>query len=154
MNNKLYQYYLEDQQDRAGDIDWSIVGPRDEARKANVLKILEEQNDLVAEDFHHAALILQHGDFPEDYQKANECAAKAVEMGDESSRWLFAASWDRWQLSMGKPQRYGTQFIEEDGEWKLALPIEADFPDEERIKWDVPPLDKALETFRKKYNMS
>lgn len=154
MNTRLKELYLQDIDDRnQKSIDWSIVGPRDEARKAEVLKILEEQNDLVAEDYHHAALILQHGDFPEDYKKAHECAAKAVEMGDDSSRWLFAASWDRWQLSIGKPQRYGTQFIEEDSEWKLARPIEKDFPDTERIKMDVPPLHQALHEFKKKYRI-
>lgn len=153
MNNRLETIYLEDQKDRQGDVDWSIVGPRDEARKAEVLKILQENDNLTAEDYHHAALILQHGDFPEDYQKAHECAANAVEMGDDSSRWLFAATWDRWQLSIGKPQRYGTQFIEEEGEWKLALPIETDFPDTERIKMDVPPLHAALHEFKKKYRI-
>jgi hypothetical protein len=44
------------------------------------------------------------------YKKANELARQGIELGDERSKWLYAATMDRWLVSQGKPQKYGTQF--------------------------------------------
>ena len=101
------------------------------------------------QDYHCAALILQHGETTVDYKKAHEFAAKAVNLGDESAKWLYAATIDRWLLSQEKLQLYGTQFkILENGDVEL-YPVDPKVTDEERAEWDVPPLAKALEIHKK-----
>ena len=46
--------------------------------------------------------------------------------GHRAARWLAAASLDRFLMSIGLPQTYGTQFEhnEEDNRYQLRLPID------------------------------
>jgi hypothetical protein len=48
-------------------------------------------------------------------------------------------AWDRWLVASGKPQRFGTQMIKQDGRWSLGAvdPATNDF---ERALYAVPPL--------------
>jgi hypothetical protein len=46
-------------------------------------------------------------------------------------------------MYQGQPQKYGTQYIAEDGCWKL-WDIDPATTDTERAGWDVPPLAEAL----------
>jgi hypothetical protein len=91
------------------------------------------------------AMVFQHGTEPADYDRANQWAAKAVELDPDypGARWLAAASKDRYLMWSGKPQLYGTQFKKDkDGPWYLWQ-VDPAITDEERAKWDVPPLARA-----------
>ena len=55
---------------------------------------------------------------------------------------MAAATKDRFLMSSGKPQLYGTQFRKIDGVWKLHE-VDPNVTDEERAKWNVPPLTEA-----------
>ena len=152
MNKKLKQVYDEDIADRNNKIPDEELNKNDRLRIIQVQNILSETKNLEAQDYHHAALIFQHGETIEHYKKANELAVKAVELGDNSARWLAAASLDRSLLMERKAQKYGTQFkLDDNGKWELALPIDLSITDEERVKWDVPPLKDALKVFNQKW---
>jgi tetratricopeptide (TPR) repeat protein len=148
LNPELERLYREDQGDRAGDLggtDWKAVARRDEERRKRVLEILEKGGAKEAGDYIHAAMVLQHGASPEDYDRANRWASKAVELDPDypGARWLAAASKDRYLMWSGKPQLYGTQFKKDkDGPWYLWQ-VDPAVTDEERARWDVPPLARA-----------
>lgn len=144
---ELYRLFTEDQADRRSQpIDWSVVTPRDEARRRRAAEILAAGEAKEADDFFHAAILFQHGSETADYARAEELARKAVEVdpGFDRGRWLIAAAHDRWLHSQGKPQIYGTQFKKgEDGRWSLD-PIDPDaVTDAEREALGVPPLAEA-----------
>lgn len=146
INGELLEIFREDQADRrpaeGEEIDWNVVGPRDDARRARVLEILEAGEMKEAEDFYHAAMVMQHGEELEDYRRAQEWAEQAAEMGLRSGLWLAAAAEDRWLMNQDKPQKYGTQYRKVDGRWTL-WEVDPSVTDEERAKRDVPPLHEA-----------
>ncbi|HYO15248.1 MAG TPA: hypothetical protein VE685_18785 [Thermoanaerobaculia bacterium] len=147
-NAELERLYTEDQADRAqgpnAKIDWEAVSKRDEERRKRVLEILEAGGAKTAADYHHAAMVFQHGDTLDDYDRAHKLAAKAAELDPEhpGAKWLAAAAKDRWLMNQGKPQLYGTQFKMVDGKWVL-WDVDPSVTDEERAKWDCPPLEVA-----------
>lgn len=156
MDKALNEIYEEDIRDRSvtTQIDSKKLDERDLERKKLILELENNGKLKSGVDFHHAALIFQHGEASKDFKKAHEFAKKAVELGDNTARWLYAATFDRWSLSENKPQKYGTQFIQDkNGYWELAQPIDLNTTDEERAQYNVPPLSKALEAFKAKYKI-
>jgi len=125
VNRELYDICNADQADR--QLDWSSMPreaflriiKRDSLRLARVREIIEEGTLILADDYFHAALVLQHGLDSSAYRQANEMARKAVELNPEfpDGRWLVAATKDRWLVSIGQPQIYGTQRYFRDGRW-------------------------------------
>ncbi len=115
-NAELARLHREDQSDRTPpegkSIDWAIVGPRDQARLARTKELYIQNQLTTANDYYHAALILQHGRVPEDFLLAHEFCIVAISKGknDKHTRWLAAASEDRFLMNIGRPQRFGTQY--------------------------------------------
>ena len=106
--------YAADQGDRSsGDIDWARVSRRDSARRASTLALLAADGLRTAPDYYHAAMIFQHGSDSTDYRRAHQLATRSVALDSTNpeSRWLVAAALDRYLLSIGEPQCYGTQSI-------------------------------------------
>ncbi|MCR4329374.1 MAG: hypothetical protein NUV65_02405 [Candidatus Roizmanbacteria bacterium] len=154
MNTQLRKLYEDDIADRNSKIADEILNENDRQRIVQVENILSHEHDLSALDYHHAALIFQHGEKLAHYKQAHILAIKAVELGDDSARWLAAASLDRSLLMEGKAQKYGTQFkLNDQNEWELAQPIDPNVTDKERAKWNVPPLKNALKVYRQKYTI-
>lgn len=142
-------------------IDWNDktrvakLNSADLQRREKVSKMLEHGELTIASDYHHAALIFQHGDITSDYEMANNLAKKAMEMGDERSKWLYAATLDRFLLSSGKAQKYGTQFITNaEGKIEVAKPLDKNVTDAERAKFNVPPLNHAVSIYKQKYGLA
>lgn len=155
MNKQLKQIYEEDIFDRNNRIPDEKLNVNDRKRIALVEEILLNGENLQAQDYHHAALIFQHGEDLNHFKRAHQLATRAVELGDDSARWLSAASLDRSLLMAGRPQKYGTQFqLNDKNEWELAQPIDPSVTDEERVKWNVPPLKDALSVYLQKYNLT
>lgn len=157
MNGELKELYEEDVKEREGIGSFQAEGEEllkhDRARRRKTYAIIENGGLKVSEDFYHAALIFQHGETSDDYNKANELAQKAMEMGDDRAKWLYAATLDRWLLSIGRAQKFGTQFERnESGDWELAQPIDDSVTDEERARYNVPPFSEALKVYKEKYN--
>lgn len=147
VNSELTRLYEEDQKDRmAGPdkIDWSVVSKRDADRRKRVLEIAEQGGLKEPDDYYHAAMVFQHSDKLEDYDRAHQWCLKAAELGNDDAKWLAAATKDRWLMTQGKPQLYGTQFKKVDGKW-ILWEVDPSVTDEERAKWNVPTLAEAKE---------
>ena len=102
-----------DQADRSfvsspSEIKWELVSVRDAARQQRVRELLLADQVHTAQDFDNAALIMQHGSRPSDYLLAHELGAIAAYMGNLGS--LPALAEDRWLESIGRQQRWGSQF--------------------------------------------
>lgn len=84
---------------------------RDQVRLERVLTL--NQLGLIAtpEAQYHAALILQHGTCPEHFRLAYELSHAAAQAQVSDAQWLSHASYDRWMLSIRKPQKYNTQWF-------------------------------------------
>jgi hypothetical protein len=97
INGELLDLFSADQGDRVGTIDWSVVNPRDEARRKRVDEILTAGGAKVADDFYHAAMVYQHGSTPAEILRARDLALKAVALDATHARakWLAAAAEDR-----------------------------------------------------------
>lgn len=153
-NPELERLYKEDQADREhgpnANIDWQAVSKRDTERRARVREIVDKGGATTSTDYYHAAMVYQHGTEVPEYDEAHRLAMKAVELDPENkaAKWLAAASKDRSLMWQGKPQLYGTQFKKVDDKWVL-WDVDPSITDEERAKWNVPPLAeqrKRLET--------
>jgi hypothetical protein len=146
VNGELAKITAEDQADRAvsdpEQIDWKTVSERDAKRRARVYEIIKAGQLKHADDYFNAALVLQHGDKPDDYDMAHKLAAKSAELDPNKSeaRWLSAAAKDRYLWATGKPQIYGTQFKKVGEKWTIDPIDEAAVTDAERQKQGVPTL--------------
>jgi hypothetical protein len=146
---RSWRLYAEDQADReppeGKSIDWSVVGPRDAARLARVKALYTAGRFQTGTDYYHAAMVLQHAEIPEDYLLAHELCVVAISKGEEQAKWLAAASEDRFLTSIGRPQRFGTQFHREgSGPWRLDT-MDSGVTDALRETMGVRSLAKARE---------
>jgi hypothetical protein len=142
VDGELASLFDEDQADRLGDRLASGSGRRDRARRDRGLAKLFRGEVGSARDYYHLAMLLQHGGLVEHYHLAHELALRAGQAGWQPARWLAAAAMDRWLMTMGLTQRYGTQYVFSEERWKL-YPVDLDTTDEERERWGVPSLDEA-----------
>jgi hypothetical protein len=83
--------------------------------------------------------VLEHGTSLEDFANARRYAVIAAKLGDRRGVRLAARAWDRWLVRAGYPQHFGTLArCDEDG---CALhPVDPETTDDERARWDLPPL--------------
>jgi hypothetical protein len=162
MNKELLSLYEADRREHANQAKvntptYETMRARDLQRRQRVMKLFEAGKLVSAEDYFHAAWIMNHGDTAEDAQNAHRFARCSSELGHRPARWLAAASYDRWQMYQGKPQKYGTNYIY-DGIRDRLWDVDPSTTDEERAAWDVPPLAvqlrKAEEANRHKIPMA
>ena len=136
----------EDQADRqSNQIKWAEVLPRDRARLSRVKSLYASGAIRTAEDYYHAALVLQHSEVAEGFLLAHEFCVAAMMLGknDIESGSLGAAAEDRFLMNIGRPQRFGTQYRSE-GQGPLRLYQVADgVSDELRKVMAVPSLTEA-----------
>ena len=142
MNEELHAIYTQDQADRKGKINAGIQ-EYDRIRRQRVEELLTAGSVQTADDYFHAAMVFQHGEQLDDYWKAHELARKAAELGHSTGRWLTAASYDRWLMRQGKPQKYGTQYTKQNGSSYVLYEVDPTTTDEERAEWNVPSLAEA-----------
>lgn len=124
---------------RAGTPAYDQMRARDGTRRALVHSLLTTGVLQSAEDFYGAARLFQHSDDPAEFEQAHQLALKAAELGHPDARWLAAAALDRWLVVQGQPQRYGTQYLS-DGVRQRLMDVDPATTDEERARWNVPPL--------------
>lgn len=145
INTEVYHLYQADQADRGGDrenTDWSQVLQRDAERRARVHEMLAADELVAADDFFHAAMVLQHGADTTDFRLAHELSLKAAELDSThaSARWLAAAAWDRYLWHSERPQWYGTQRQLIEGQWTMEPIDSTAATDAERLAAGVPTL--------------
>jgi hypothetical protein len=148
-NPELARLYRDDQSDRqtlpGKSIDWNTVGPRDKARQARVKELYKADQLHTGDDFYHAAMVLQHGQVPEDFLLCHELCVAAIIGGNKDARWLAAASEDRFLMNINRPQRFGTQFRSLGDAPMTLYQTDDGVTDALRQLIGVPPLAKAKE---------
>jgi len=112
-NPQMTAIFDADQADRKDieKIDWSVVSPRDEARRARTKALLDAGKLRSGADFFNAAFVFQHGKKPDDFLLAHTLAVIAAARGRKEATWIAAATLDRYLQSIGQKQIYGTQFM-------------------------------------------
>lgn len=145
--SELETLYLEDQADRnasGSDIDWEVVSMRDEQREIRVKELLALGSLGNGAEYYRAAMILQHASTPDDFLLAHDLCVIAISKGEQKAKWLAAASMDRFLLSIGRQQRFGTQFLSNKSYRPPHLaPVDPSVSDVLRQELDVPTLDNA-----------
>lgn len=149
INKELRDIYRADQDDRRvawEAIGWTVVNPRDAARRERVTQLETSGQLRTADDYYHAAMIFQHGSDESSYAGAFRLATHAVELDPSfvKARWLAAASKDRYLMARSEPQLYGTQFKRIDGKW-ILWPVDPRTTDRQRALWGVESLESLKE---------
>ncbi len=150
-NEGLRHLFDEDQRARAegSNIDWKIVAENDARRRSRVRELLGQGRVRTAKDFHHAAMIFQHGNSGDDYLLAHTLAVIAAAKGNTDAIWLTAATLDRYLQSAGQPQIFGTQFSRNSGaEWTQDPFNPSLISDALRRQLGVPSLDEQKERLK------
>ena len=112
----VHQLFIQDQADReapGGDLtklDWSKIGLRDETRRERVRALLDAGQLRTGSDFREASFIFQHGSQPDDFLMAHILAMAALAKADQESRWIAAATLDRYLHNISQKQVFGTQY--------------------------------------------
>ncbi|KTC83719.1 hypothetical protein [Legionella brunensis] len=139
--SKELQTLLEaDQKDR--ESDWSQLTPEelqqieenDLNRRKRVGEIFGEGCISTSKDYFAAYLIYQHGDIPDHYYQAFLFALRAAEHHHQEGGQSTANALDRYLISIGHRQLFGTQYFSESlGGCFCIEPVEASFPDTIRL---------------------
>lgn len=145
LNPDLIRMYEEDQAERTAppeSVDWAKAAPREVERRQATLALVQAGGLKAADDYFHAAAILQHGGDSTSYRLAHELALECSRRDSTHAacRWLAAAARDRYLHSTGRPQIYGTQFRYVNGLWTLEPIDSTAVNDVERARWHVPSL--------------
>lgn len=117
----MKRLFEQDQKDR--DVDFNAMSDQQRSEWRNRLLSQDAQrrkevNDIISRgelhtgrDFEEAAVIFQHGSETDDFLFVHVLAVVAVAKGRSQSRWLAAATLDRYLHRMNQPQIYGTESL-------------------------------------------
>ncbi|MBD7941266.1 hypothetical protein [Brevundimonas guildfordensis] len=111
-NPRLAALFAEDQAARKDMVVSLTEGMADARRQADVRRLLAAGQVRSGADYARAAFILQHGARADDYLLAHALATAALSQGHADAAWIAAASLDRYLQATGRPQIYGTQFVQ------------------------------------------
>jgi len=112
---------------------------RSKERRERVVALYARGALRSAQDYYYAALVLLYGDDVAHFDLAQTFAKRAANEGEARAWSVIAAAWDRALLARGRPQRFGTQFIRENGRWSLGR-VDPRVNDYQRAFYGVPPL--------------
>lgn len=134
-SEELTNIAKQDQEDRENwesknEEDLQKLEVNDLVRRKRVAEIFAEGCLSTSSDYLVAALIFQHGDFPDHYYQAFIWSRKAAELGDKNGKFFSALAIDRYLVSIGKKQLFGSQFYKAFGDECYCMqPVETTFPD-------------------------
>jgi len=103
-NSEMEALFAADQAPRVASgatVDWSVVGPADEARRTRTRALLDSGALRTTDDFYNASVIFQHGTTANDYMLAHTLAIVAAARGRADAAWMAAASLDRYLQAVG-----------------------------------------------------
>ncbi|MBX0334721.1 hypothetical protein K3G39_15885 [Pontibacter sp. HSC-14F20] len=117
-SHKLAYAYETDQSDRMtvgtylGLFEDSMA-ERDSIRLRQVTQLYQDEQISLPIDKFYAAFVLHHSKRSELYEIAQKLAGEAAAVSELKDnyvvQWLAKATYDRWLVSLGKPEKYGTQ---------------------------------------------
>lgn len=148
-NYQLIEIYKNSIDDRKNyNITWHEILKRDSLRRKKVDGILNSIKIKTGKDYLNAAKIFKYGNDSINQLKTISLIKKAIQLDSTINKLLLAETTDRYLLSIGKPQIYGTQFYKEayNKPWVIAKIDTTKISDKERIKLGV----KTLEQLRDK----
>lgn len=134
-SEELTNIEKQDQEDRENwesknEEDLQRLEDNDLVRRKRVAEIFAEGCLSTSSDYLAAALIFQHGDIPDHYYQAFIWSRKAAELGDKNGKSFSALAIDRYLVSIGKKQLFGSQFYKVFGDGCYCMqPVETTFPD-------------------------
>ena len=148
---EILQLVVDDQWDRGNDmfggrqvkapsdLDWQAIAQRDQERQSKIRALLKDGHVQTGKEFHYAALIFQHSSTTDELALAHVLAVTAVIQGDETAKWLAAATFDRYRQNEKERQVFGTQFMlgPGDSKWSMDPYDEGAVPDSVRTLWCV-----------------
>jgi hypothetical protein len=125
-NPELQRIFDQDQAARSGpleSVDIEALARENSAHRTRVGELAAAAALRTAKDFYHAAMVFQHGPDSLAYAQAHQWArrSEALDSTDVPARWLVAAAWDRYQMSRGRPQWFGTQTTRHGGVGPVIL---------------------------------
>lgn len=88
---------------------WAEVAQRDLLRRQRVGEIFGEGCFSTAPDYASAALVFQHGETPDHFYQVFIWSKRGVELGDSTQKQMMALGLDRYLVSLGKKQLFGSQ---------------------------------------------
>ena len=156
-NQRIEELYLADQKDRQRVYD-SAAGvkelqQRDAMRRALLCDMIAKDQVKTPNDLYHAAVMFLHGAEPKDFMTAHRLASIAAINGHPQSRWVMAASLDRFLMSVSLPQLYGTQFQHnaKENKYEPRLPLDdRNLLGFEKRFFNVPPVEDRLAQLNKR----
>lgn len=139
-SNELKKLLKADQKERkemgqANSVDLIYIAKNDLLRRKRVGEIFGEGCLKTPSDYLSAALIYQHGSVPDHYMQAFIWAKKALDLGEPNAKSLMAVAIDRYLVSVGKKQLYGSQvfvLLDSPARCYCLQSVELSFPDERR----------------------
>ncbi len=142
---ELQELFNADQADRvslqSGEFNsesWNLIADNDAKRLVKAREIYDEYTkgaiNLSNEEMVQLAFLFQHSLVTDDYKKV-------VELGDaagEEGKWIAAAGEDRWLISKGEKQKWGTQFAHDGSQAPMLSDEESGITDEMRQERGIP----------------
>ena len=150
-SDELQQLKEADQTEREGweqfsEADWQALSDNDLIRRKRVGELLGEGCFQSPQDYLAASLIFQHGTMPDHYYQAFIWANRAVELGDEKAKHLVALTIDRYLVSRGRKQLFGSQvFAKEIGGCFCMQPVEETVTDALRQDYFCPTIQEQYQ---------
>lgn len=129
-NLRLEDLYKADQKDREkiynSAADVKELKHRDAMRRTLLIEMIANGEVNTSNDLYHGAVIFLHGVEPRDFLSAHRLATVASINGHRAARWLVASALDRFLMSVGLAQVYGTQFQHDlqENKYQLKLPVD------------------------------
>jgi len=108
ISKKVNYIYKTDQEDRLS-FRFILIN-RDRQRVKEVMSIINNKYDnLDSVRKYKCGMVLMHGNSSMHYKKAYYIGKNLDSINYEKGKWLKKIAYDRWQLSIGNKQKYGTQ---------------------------------------------
>jgi hypothetical protein len=127
-------------------IDWAIVKVRDAKRQSEMRALLKIGRVGTATEYFCASEVMQHSDDAESIDLAHALAVLSYTLDPtvENTRYMVAATQDRYLQKMGRGQWYGTQYgRDKDGKlYQMSIESSA-INDDARRRMSVPTLEEA-----------
>ncbi|MCP2044980.1 hypothetical protein [Pontibacter sp. HSC-36F09] len=117
-SQKLAYAYETDQADRMTvgaylSLFEDSMAERDSIRLMQVTQLYQDKQISLPIDKFYAAFVFHHSKKSELYEIAQKLAGEAAAVSELKDnyvvQWLAKATYDRWLVSLGKPEKYGTQ---------------------------------------------
>lgn len=123
--------------------EWEKIATRDKQRRERMREILLSDKLVTGDDFGGAFLLFQHGEKPDDYLTAHDCAIIAQLLLRNLSNNAAIAE-DRFLNSVRRNQRFGSQFDWNNKARTISSGKETDVTDGLRMDYFCPSQEASL----------